>query len=191
MLAAPEESVVAVAAERLADAPDAGATNVTTAPGTGLFPASLTITCRGAPNAVDTAADCPVPAVAATVADAPAVLVRLKAAGDPMPATLALMVYGPPTVELAVAFTLATPDVLDKAEAEESTAPGPEAGPANVTVTPEIDRPAESRTVADRGDANGVPAGAGCGVPADAVSVAGVADPKKIPANCAHDPPVR
>ena len=90
--AVPEESVVAVAAESVADAPAADATKVTATPGTGLPAESFTTTCRGEPKAVVTDADCGVPLVAVIVADAPAVLVRLNVTGEPTPDAAALTV---------------------------------------------------------------------------------------------------
>jgi len=59
-------------------APLAGGVKVTTTPLTGLFPASVTVATRGAPNAVLIGALCGVPLVAVTFAGAPAVLVKAK-----------------------------------------------------------------------------------------------------------------
>lgn len=73
-------------------APVVGAVNVTVTPLTGLLPASFTVACRAVANAVLTGALCPDPAVAAMLAAAPAVFVRLKLAGVATPATLAVTV---------------------------------------------------------------------------------------------------
>ena len=69
-----------------------GAVNVTVAPLTALPPASFTVACSAAPNAVLTAVLCGVPAVAVMLAAAPAVLLMLKLAFVPTPATLAVTV---------------------------------------------------------------------------------------------------
>ena len=71
-------------------APKAGALNVTVTPAIKFPPASLTIAFKGVPNAALTAALCPEPCVAKTVAGAPAVFVKLKTASVPTPAALAV-----------------------------------------------------------------------------------------------------
>ena len=82
-LASPAAFVLAVGDDRLALAPEPGGANVTVAPDTGLFEASLTVTCSCWPNCVLIKVDCVPPPVAATLAAAPAVLVRLKLADSP------------------------------------------------------------------------------------------------------------
>jgi hypothetical protein len=62
--------------------------NVTTTPLTGLFPESVTVATKGAPNAVLIAVLCGVPLVAATLAAAPALFVSAKFA-DVAPVALA------------------------------------------------------------------------------------------------------
>jgi hypothetical protein len=70
-------------------APLLGAVNVTVTPLTGLLLASFTVACSAVPNAVLTVALCGVPALAAMLAAAPALLVKLKMV-DPPPETLAV-----------------------------------------------------------------------------------------------------
>ena len=77
---------------KLALAPVVGAVNVTVTPPTGLLPASRTVACSAVANAVLIAALCGVPAVAVTLAAAPAVLVRLKLAGVATPGADAVTV---------------------------------------------------------------------------------------------------
>ena len=72
--------------------PAAGAVNVTVAPLTGLPPASLTVTCSAVGYAVLIATLCGVPAVATTLAAAPAWLVSAKLVGVATPVTLAVTV---------------------------------------------------------------------------------------------------
>ena len=67
-----------------------GAVNVTVTPLTALPPASFTVACSTAPNAVLTAVFCGVPAVAVMLLGAPALLVKLKLAFVPTPTTLAV-----------------------------------------------------------------------------------------------------
>ena len=67
-------------------APLPGAVNVTVTPLTGLFPASFTVACRGAANAVLIAALCGVPAVAVMLAAAPVWFASEKFAGVATPA---------------------------------------------------------------------------------------------------------
>ena len=59
--AMPEAFVVADKADKVTEGPVDGTANVTTAPGTGLFPASLTCTASGIENAPPTVADWFVP----------------------------------------------------------------------------------------------------------------------------------
>ena len=72
-------------------APLAGAVKVTVTPFIGLLPASVTVACKAVAKAVFTAALCGVPAVAVMPAG-DAVLFRVKLAGVPTPATLAVTV---------------------------------------------------------------------------------------------------
>ena len=91
-VATPLELVTAVVTPpaKLPLAPEAGATNVTVTPLTGLCPLSFTVTCSVEANAVLIGALCGVPAVAATDAATPAVFVRAKLAGVVTPDTLAV-----------------------------------------------------------------------------------------------------
>jgi hypothetical protein len=73
-------------------APLPGAVNVTVTPGTGLLEASLTVAWNAEPNGLPTVALCGVPPVAVMDAAVPAVLVKVKFAGDPTPATVAATV---------------------------------------------------------------------------------------------------
>src|SRR5258708_2796625 len=82
-------------------APLAGAVKVTTAPRTGLFPASVTVATSGAANAVLIATLCPEPLVTVTFAAGPVVFVSAKFA-EVAPVALATTLYGPPAVALAV-----------------------------------------------------------------------------------------
>ena len=88
-------SVTAVAVVRplkRALAPLAGAVNVTVTPDTGLLAASRTVACSAVVNALLISMLCGVPAVAVTLAAAPAVLLRLKLAGMGMPGADAVTV---------------------------------------------------------------------------------------------------
>ena len=82
-------------------APLAGAVKVTVAPDTGLLKASITVTARFVAKAVLTVAVCGVPAVAATEAGGPALLVRPKPGLVVRALVVAVTVYLP-AVELAV-----------------------------------------------------------------------------------------
>src|SRR5450631_151546 len=71
------------------EGPAPGAVNVTLTPGTGLLPASRTVTDSGFANAVLIVALCGVvPGLAVIDTAAPTVLVRLNAAGVTTPTTL-------------------------------------------------------------------------------------------------------
>jgi len=71
--------IVAVLLLNLPDAPEPGAVNVTFTPGTGLLPASFTVTASAFANAVLIVADCGVvPAFAVIEAGVPTVLVSEK-----------------------------------------------------------------------------------------------------------------
>ncbi len=76
--ASPDALVVAGEIVIAAEAPEAGAANVTIAPETGFPLASLTIATRGAPKAVPTVVLWLFPLLTAIVAGAPAVFVRLN-----------------------------------------------------------------------------------------------------------------
>ncbi len=86
---------------------------------------------------------------------------------------VAVTVYGPPTVALAVTVALATPDAL--VVAVMVVIPAPLAGPAKVTVTPLIGLLLASFTVTDNGFVNAVLICALCPLPEFAVTEAGVA----------------
>jgi hypothetical protein len=139
-------------------APLAGGVNVTTAPGTGLLLASVTVTTRGAANAALMVALCPDPLVIATFPGGTAVFVREKFA-EVAPVALATTLYGPPAVEFAVKTTdVATPLALVVAVL---TPPAkvplaPLAGGVNVTTTPLTGLLPASVTVATKGAANAV-----------------------------------
>ena len=79
--ATPAASVDAVGEDNVA----LGAAKLTTAPDTGLFPASFTVTCNGAAKDVLITADCGVPPVAVNCAAGPAVFVKANTA-DSAPA---------------------------------------------------------------------------------------------------------
>jgi hypothetical protein len=93
-VATPLELVIAAAVAPVLNAPLAplaGAVNVTVAPLTGLPKLSSTVAWSAA-NAVFTVALCGVPLLALMLAAGPALLVRLKLAEVPTPATLAVTV---------------------------------------------------------------------------------------------------
>jgi len=172
-VATPLEFVVAVLTPpaNVPLAPLEGAVNVTTAPLTGLLPASFTVAWNCVANAALMVADWGVPAVAVTLAGAPAVFVREKFAGEATPATAAVTVYEP-AVPLAVnTAAVATPLALVVAVL---TPPAkvplaPLDGAANITVAPLTAFPPLSFTVACNCTANAVLTAAFCGVPAVAV----------------------
>ncbi len=89
----PLEFVVTMAVAtppKLAEAPVAGAVNVTVAPLTGVPPEVKTVTCRAVENAALTVADCVAPALAVMLAGtAGAVLVRPNPAALPAPGAVA------------------------------------------------------------------------------------------------------
>jgi hypothetical protein len=176
-VATPLEFVVAVFTPpaNVPLAPLPGAVNVTTTPLTALFPASVTVVTKGAPNAVLIAALCPDPLVTATLAADPALFVSEKFAGVATPATVAVTVYGPPAVLLAVNVSeVATPLEFVVAvftpPAKVPLAPLP--GAVNVTSTPLSGLFDASFTVACSG-ANGVLIETVWGVPPVAVTLAG------------------
>src|SRR5581483_1567314 len=108
----------------------------TVTPGTGLPNASVTFATSRPTNPVVTVAVCPEPASAATAAAAPGVLVRLNDAWPAAPAAAAVTRYAPAAVFAATA-TPACPAASVVAVAPAgNVAPGPVAGPANVTATP-------------------------------------------------------
>jgi hypothetical protein len=159
--------IVAVLLLNTPDAPDAGAVNVTFTPLTGLLPASLTVTTKGAANAVLIVALCGVPLVAVMLAGAAAVLVRDKFTVV-NPVAAAVTVYGPPAVAFAVNGTDATPDAFVATTIVAvlllNTPEAPDAGAANVTFTPETGLLPASFTVTASALANAVLMAADCGV---------------------------
>jgi hypothetical protein len=155
-------------------APLAGGVNVTTAPLTGLFPASVTVATRGAANAVLIVALCPEPLVTATFAAAPALFVKAKFA-EVAPVALATTLYGPPAVAFAVNVAdVATPlaFVVAVFTPPANVPLAPLAGGVNVTTTPLTGLFPESVTVATKGAANAVLIVVLCGVPLVAVTFA-------------------
>jgi hypothetical protein len=88
--ASPVESVVAVVALSVADAPLEGGVKVTVAPLTGLPWASVTVAESAALKAVLTCVLCEPPPVAVIVAAGPAVFVRLKTPCCEAPDTVAV-----------------------------------------------------------------------------------------------------
>src|SRR5690242_11494628 len=147
-------------------APLGGAVNVTVAPLTGLFPASVTVATKGAPNVVLIAALCPEPLVTATFAGAADRLVNEKFA-EVAPGTLATTLYGPPAVAFAVnVVDVATPLALLSAPSRRSSVLlAPLVGAVNVTVAPLTGLFPASVTVATNGAANAVLTAALCPEP--------------------------
>jgi hypothetical protein len=157
-------------------APLPGAVNVTNTPLTGLFPASVTVATKGAPNAVLIAALCPDPLVTATLAAGPTLFVSEKLAGVATPDTDAVTVYGPPAVLLAVnTAEVATPlaFVVAVFTPPAKVPLAPLVGAVNVTNIPFTPLFEASRTVACSCTVNAVLIVALCGVPAVAVTLAG------------------
>jgi hypothetical protein len=153
--------------------------NVTFTPLTGLLPASFTVTASAFAKAVLIVADCGVvPAFAAIVVGAPAVLVREKFTVV-SPAEAAVTVYGPPAIAFAVNGAEATPDAfvgtVIVAVLLLNTPDAPDPGAVNVTFTPLTGLLPASFTVTARGLAKAVLTVADCGVvPAFAVIVVAV-----------------
>ena len=87
---------------------------------------------------------------------------------------------------MAVAVMVATPEALVTAEALDNTALAPPAGAMNDTVTPLIGLPATSFKVTWSALPNAVPTAANCGVPPEAVRVAG--DPVLVREKDANEP---
>ena len=81
-LAWPAASVVACAADRVAEAPEPGTVNVTVTPLTGLLEASRTNTTKGLANAVEMVVLCGVPPEAAIDVGLPAVTVKALLCAD-------------------------------------------------------------------------------------------------------------
>jgi len=170
--------IVAVALLNIPEAPAPGAVNVTFTPGTGLLPASFTVTASALANAVLIVADCGVvPAFAVIVVGAPAVLVSEKFTVV-RPAAAAVTVYGPPAVAFAVNGAEATPEafvatmIVAVLLLNIPEAPAP--GAVNVTFTPGTGLLNASFTVTASGFVKAVLIGADCGVvPAFAVIVVG------------------
>jgi hypothetical protein len=153
--------------------------NVTFTPGTGLLPASLTVTASALAKAVLIVADCGVvPAFAVIVVAAPAVFVSEKFAGV-SPVAAAATVYGPPAVAFAVNGADATPDAFVATVLVVvlllNTPDAPDPGAVNVTFTPLTGLLPASFTVTAKGFAKAVLIVADCGVvPAFAVIVVAV-----------------
>ena len=104
-------AVVVVDAPNRPDAPDPGAEKVTTAPGTTLPPASLTMTDRLVVKLSVIVADWPSPALTTMVVAAPGVFVIAKLIEGPPEKVAAMLKM--PVVELAVsAVAIATPEAL-------------------------------------------------------------------------------
>ena len=155
--------MLAVVAESVAVAPEAGTVNVTV-PETGAPVLSISCTSSPAPNAVPAAADWPSPATTVSVL-APR-LVSAKLAGVAMPGAAAVTAYTPTVLPL-VAVMLARPLASVTAVVAESVALAPLAGAVKVTVTPLTGLPSASATATTSGRAKAVAglAGAVCGVP--------------------------
>src|SRR6202158_3486267 len=168
--------IVVVLLENRPDAPLPGAVNVTLTPGTGLLPASRTVTASALAKAVLTVADCGVtPLFAFIVAALPAVLVSEKLTVV-RPVAAAVTVYGPPAVALAVNGAAATPDALVATVIVvvllENRPEAPDPGAVNVTLTPGTGLLPASRTGTASALAKAVLTVADCGVvPALAVIV--------------------
>ena len=92
-VATPEAFVTAVwtLPANVALAPEVGALNVTVTPATGLFEGSVTVTTKGAPNAVFVFVLWPVPLVAVSVRTGGATFVRKKVAGPVVFVAVAVM----------------------------------------------------------------------------------------------------
>jgi len=170
--------IVAVLLLNIPEAPEPGAVNVTFTPGTGLLPASFTVTANALANAVLTVADCGVvPAFAVIVVGAPTVFVNEKFTVV-RPAAAAVTVYGPPAVAFAVNGADAIPDAfvatMIVAVALLNLPDAPEPGAVNVTFTPGTGLLPASFTVTASGFVKAALMAADCGVvPAFAVIVAG------------------
>jgi len=166
--------IVAVLLLNTPDAPDPGAVNVTFTAGTGLLPASFTVTANALAKAVLIVADCGVvPAFADIDAAAPGVFVSEKFTVV-SPVAAAVTVYGPPAVAFAVNGAEATPDAFVTtvivAVALLNLPDAPEPGAVNVTFTPATGLLPASLTVTAGALAKAVLIVADCGVvPAFAV----------------------
>src|SRR5579883_2394160 len=129
----------------------------------------LNSTWRGVVNAVPTVVVCGVPLRAVMDGGGAAVFVRENVALR-LP-TLAVTVYGPPAVALAIAMTDATPEALVTAGFPVKVALAPDAGAVNDTDTPLIGLPLVSFTSTCNGVAKLVFTAADCGVPPVAVTL--------------------
>jgi hypothetical protein len=154
-----------------------GAVKVTVTPEIGLLFASVTVACSLDVNAALKTALCGVPPVAAIVAGGPGLFVSAKFAGVATPETDAATLYGPPAMLFAVnTADVATPLAFVVAVfAPPANVPlGPVcAGAANVTITPETGLVPASFTVTCSCDAKAALTVALCGVPPEAVMLAG------------------
>jgi len=87
-----ELAITKAEAPKVPLAPEPGAEKVTCALGITFPPESFTVACSAVAKAVLIVALCGVPAVAVTVAATPEVLFKLKLAGAPTPAAVAVTV---------------------------------------------------------------------------------------------------
>jgi hypothetical protein len=170
-------TIVVVLLLNTPDAPEPGAVNVTFAPGTGLLPASFTVTTKGPANAVLIVALCGVPLVTVMLAGAAVVLVSEKFTVV-RPVAAAVTVYGPPAVPFAVNGADATPDAFVTTTIVAvlllNTPDAPDPGAVNVTFTPGTGLLPTSFAVTASALAKDVLIAPDCGVvPAFAVIVVG------------------
>ena len=133
--------IVAVLLPNTPEAPEPGAVKVTFTPGTGLLPASFTVTANRFVKAELMVADCGVvPAFDVIELGAPTVLVRAKLT-EVSPVDEAITLYGPPAIEFAANGADATPAAFVAtvivAVLLLNTPEAPEPGAVNVTFTPE------------------------------------------------------
>ena len=90
-----------------------------------------------------------------------------------------------------MAVTLATPEPLVVAVGEDKFALAPDPGAENDTTAPEIGKLLPSFNVTWSATGKAVLTPVDCGVPPVDVIEPEAEPPKKMPASCAHDPPVR
>ena len=96
-----------------------------------------------------------------------------------------------PAIAFAVAVTLAMPEALVVAVGADRFALAPDPGAEKDTTAPGIGALLPSFKVTWSPTGKAVLTAVDCGVPAVAVSDPDAEPPKKMPASCAHDPPVR
>lgn len=150
---------------KVADAPEAGAVNVTAAPATGFEALSTTAATSDAENALLMAALCGVPLIAVMDAGAPAVFVNVKLAGAGTAATVAVMINAPDVPFAVNGVEVATPLELVIAivvllPVSAKMALAPVVGAVNVTMAPLTGFCPASTTVVDNGAANAPSMGA-------------------------------